>query len=130
MSKGKILFIATTDEDINMLIQLLLTRFAYNLIYYDYPPQTGKRFNEIEAICRQSKPDVIILANDDFSSPLNQKFCRELRDSPDLDGIGIILVFKRGGYLRLLKPDCDVDEYIRLPFPSEELDRQLQRLIN
>ena len=129
MSKGKILFIATIHTDINTLMRLLLAKFGYDMIHYN-PPLNGKQLNDIDEICKKSKPNVIILANDDFSIPLDQNFCRELRESPYLDGIGLLLVFQREKYRRSVKPDCDTDEYIAFPFAYEELDQRLQALIN
>ena len=113
-----------------MLIQLLLSGSAYDLLIHYPSSEGGRQIHAIEQICTQSQPDVIILANDDFSTPLNQAFCTELRQSPYLTSIKLILLFKRGEYWRLLKPDCDADEYMRLPFALEELERRLQGLIN
>ncbi|MCC6605296.1 MAG: hypothetical protein IT327_18960 [Anaerolineae bacterium] len=130
MKNGKVLFITSINADVNTLIELLLAKFNYELICYN-PPQSGKQFSELEETCKKSKPNIIIIANDDFSTPLEQELCKELRKSRYFRRIGILLLFRpREHDNKIVKPDCDADEYLRMPFAHEELEQQLRVLID
>jgi DNA-binding response OmpR family regulator len=121
-SKKATILIADDDPEILTLLSLRLQKRGYGVIEACDGLQTLQ-------MARTHKPDLVLL---DVMMPGKNgwEVAREMRGSPELAGIGIVMLTAIGEKVNeMTSPLYGADDYVDKPFEFAELEEKISRVL-